>query len=141
MVFPIERRKMKKKKKKKKVVKSVKNAETNNDTQVAEKKVTLRVSVNKASKSGGEKVTEKTYGVSIFPKDVPLSLVRVRTSGTFNMGNYNSIQAAVEIEDVTISNPKARKALIDTLSEEAVEENRKLAKEVATRFFNRDLEG
>ena len=106
---------------------------------ITERTVTLKMTVNKAAKAGAEKLVQKKLGVSVFPIEVPLSTVRVKTHGTFNMGDYNSVQASVEIEDSTISHPQARSALVDVLTAEVLDFNAKLAHRAAARLFNREL--
>ena len=130
-----------KKKVKKKGLKKAQVAETKDDKnlRMVERTAVLRMTINKSQKSGAEKVIVKKLGVSVFPMGLPLSSVRVKTHGTFNMGTYNSIQASVEIEDMTISHPQAREALMVQLANEALNFNAKLAQRVATRLFNQDL--
>lgn len=127
-------------KKKKVVKKKVVKKKKAGGLVAVEKQVILRTTLNKAMPGGAENVKTKKVGVTVFPAGVPLSKVRVKTHGTFNMGNYNSIQASAEIEDVTLSNPAARKDLFRALSKEALDLNVQLAQQVAKRLFNQDLD-
>ena len=140
---------MAKKKKvgKKKVVKKKKegpaqihDGQQGKDLVAYQRTVTLRTTLNKATPGGAEKVITQKYGVTILPAGVPLSHVRVKTHGTFNMGDYNSIQASIEVEDVTVSNPQARANLFSALLEEALEFNVTAAQRVAKKLFNRDID-
>jgi len=104
---------------------------------VTERMVTLKTVIKTGSNNSPEKVVTKKLSVSVFPKGVPLTQVRVRTHGTFNMGNYSSVQASVELEDSTISNPEARVDLVETLSEMALEFTSKIAQRAADKFFQK----
>jgi hypothetical protein len=123
-----------------KVKKSVSALDLQNDS-IHERILELKVTVNKNNPAGAEKVITKHLGVSVFPKGVPLSSVRVRAHGTFNMGDYNSVQVSVEIEDVTLSNPEARRMLAENLFEEALIFNQKGIRRAAKALFNKDITG
>jgi len=123
---------------KKKVVKK-KVAEPGTDLVAVQKTVLMHTTANKAVAQGAETSVTKAVGVTIFPASVPLSKVRVRTHGTFNMGNYNSVQASVEIEEVTVASPEARAEKVAELSREALGYNAELAKQVAERLFKQTL--
>lgn len=111
----------------------------NGDLVAVQRTVLLHATANKASAQGAETSVTKAVGVTVFPAGVPLSCVRVRTHGTFNVGNYNSVQASVEIEDITLSNEEARAEKVKELTEEALGYNSELAKQVADRLFHHNL--
>jgi prophage DNA circulation protein len=102
---------------------------------VSQKTATLRLVLNKKD----ETVKEMVVGYNAFPEGVPLSRVTVKTHNTRNMGDFNSLQASVEMSDVTIADPEARSALADALGREAAEKTAQLTVAAARRLFDEDM--
>jgi len=102
---------------------------------VTQKTATLRLVLNKQD----ETVKEMVVGYNVYPEGVPLSKVMVKVHNTRNMGDYNSLQVAVKLSDVTIANPEARSAMADALGREAAEKTVQLTVAAARRLFNEDL--
>jgi len=124
------------KKGKKKVGSTSKVAVKGHDKIVLMQKVAVvRVQVN----NGEETSKQVPYGFTAYPPGVPLSSVRVHAHNTRNMQDYNSLKVAVELEDVTISNSRARAECTKRLIEEALDLTVEFTKEGAKRLFGVSL--
>lgn len=116
--------------------KKVVSKKESTDLVVLRKMATMHMATEKGKV---EQDKEITLGVSVFPAAVKPSSVKVRFHGTFNMGNYNSLQASIEIEGHTLPHPDARLNLCNQLRAEALELLSKGIKEAAMRLFNSDM--
>ena len=107
------------------------------DLIVLQKTALMRLATEKGKV---EQAKDMLLGVSVFPASIKPSSVKVRFHGTFNMGNYSSLQASIEIEDFTLPNPVARKLLSEQLQTEALDMVSKAVKKAAQQLFNADVD-
>jgi len=107
------------------------------DLIVLQKTALMRLATEKGKV---EQAKDMLLGVSVFPASIKPSSVKVRFHGPFNMGNYSSLQASIEIEDFTLPNPVARKLLSEQLQTEALDMVSKAVKKAAQQLFNADVD-
>lgn len=76
-----------------------------------------------------------SLGFTEFPQGVPTSVVAIKAGMTRGIVDFNYLRVDVEVSDITLANPEARKICADGLADEVLDIAVSLTKKSAERLF------